>query len=139
MRKVHEHSIKVRFSETDQLGHVNNNNYFVYMEEARIHFFEALDLVGDGEWKFVVASVKCDFIQQLYFGQSITIKSFVTKIGNSSFHLQQNIHEEGSGKLVAEGNSVVVQFDFATQKSEPMSEWMKQQLASCQFETTEGR
>lgn len=139
MRQVHEHSIKVRFSETDQLGHVNNNNYFVYMEEARIHFFEALDLVGDGEWKFVVASVKCDFLQQLYFGQSITIKSFVTKIGNSSFHLQQNMYEKESGDLVAEGMSVVVQFDFTNQKSEKMSDWMKEQLASCQFETTEGR
>ncbi|AKG05136.1 MULTISPECIES: acyl-CoA thioesterase [Salimicrobium] len=136
---MHEHDIKVRFSETDQLGHVNNNNYFIYMEEARIHFFDYLDLVGDGEWKFVVASVKCDFVKQLYFGQSITIKSFVTKIGNSSFHLKQNMYEKESGELVAEGDSVVVQYDFKTEASEKMSEWMKNQLASCQFETAEGR
>ncbi|SDJ50053.1 acyl-CoA thioesterase [Salimicrobium halophilum] len=135
---MHEHSIKVRFSETDQLGHVNNNNYFVYMEESRIHFFEDLSLVGDGEWKFVVASVQCDFIRQLYFGQSITIKSFVTKIGNSSFHLQQNMYEKESGDLVAEGKSVVVQFDFTAQKSEQMPEWMKHRLASYELTTTEG-
>ncbi|WP_347861370.1 thioesterase family protein [Salimicrobium sp. PL1-032A] len=135
---MHEHSIKVRFSETDQLGHVNNNNYFVYMEEARIHFFEDADLTGGGDWRFVVASVQCDFIRQLYFGQSITIKSFVTKIGNSSFHLQQNMYEQKSNNLVAEGRSVVVQFDFSSQQSEPMSGWMKRQLAAYEPVTKEG-
>jgi acyl-CoA thioester hydrolase len=33
------HSIKVRFSETDMFGHLNNTVPFVYFEEERIQFF----------------------------------------------------------------------------------------------------
>ena len=36
--------IQVRFSDTDQLGHINNVSYFSYFEYGRIAYLEALDL-----------------------------------------------------------------------------------------------
>lgn len=129
---MHEIEVGVRFCETDLLGHVNNNNFFVYMEDSRIRFFNDLGLVGE-EWNFILASTKCDFIKQVYFNQSLIIKSYVVKIGNSSFHLEQDMYEKESAELVAKGKSVIVQFDFEKQKSAPLTEAMKQQLASQQF------
>lgn len=34
--------VKVRFSETDMYGHVNNTKVFAYFEYARIEYFKAL-------------------------------------------------------------------------------------------------
>ena len=39
---MQELEVNVRFSETDALGHINNTSYFIYLEEARMKFFEAL-------------------------------------------------------------------------------------------------
>ncbi|QAS51978.1 acyl-CoA thioesterase [Halobacillus litoralis] len=129
---MHEHEVKIRFCETDLLGHVNNNNFFIYMEDSRIRFFDDLELVGD-DWNFILASTKCDFIKQVYFNQTLVIHSHVDKIGNSSFHLIQEMFEKESGELVAKGKSVIVQFDFGKQQSHPLSEKMKEMLASYQL------
>lgn len=131
---MHEMEVNVRFCETDLLGHVNNNNFFVYMEDARIRFFNDLNLVGN-DWNFILASTKCDFIKQVYFNQTLLIRSHVGKIGNSSFHLEQEMFEKDSGELVAKGLSVVVQFDFEHQQSKPLSQEMRESLESFQLAT----
>ncbi|MFG6149850.1 acyl-CoA thioesterase [Halobacillus sp. B23F22_1] len=129
---MHETEIQVRFCETDLLGHVNNNNFFIYMEDARIRFFNDLKLV-DEDWNFILASTKCDFLKQVFYGQQLVIKSGVVKIGNSSFHLEQDMYEKTTGELVAKGISVIVQFDFEKQVSQPLSVEMKKQLEAYQL------
>lgn len=37
---MYETQVKVRFCETDALGHINNTSYFIYLEEARIAFLK---------------------------------------------------------------------------------------------------
>ena len=82
---MHELEVNVRFSETDALGHINNTSYFVYLEEARMKFFEALGLATNVEsWNFLLASTKCDFIAQGYFNQLLTIRTSLTKVGTKS-------------------------------------------------------
>jgi acyl-CoA thioester hydrolase len=97
------------------------------MEDARIQFFRDVENV-EGKWKYIVASLSCDFIRQVYFGQTLIIRSHVTKVGNSSFHLEQEMIEKESGELVAKGKSVIVQFNFEKQKSEPLTEELKSRL-----------
>ncbi|WP_226584850.1 acyl-CoA thioesterase [Halobacillus litoralis] len=129
---MHEIEVNVRFCETDLLGHVNNSNFFIYMEDARIRFFQDLNLV-EKDWNFIMASAKCDFIKQVYYNQTLKIRNNVSKIGNSSFHLEQRMFEEQTGELVAKGESVIVQFDFEEQKSKPLTPEMKENLQSYQL------
>lgn len=118
--------IKVRFSETDLLGHVNNASYFVYLEEARIEFLR--DILPDKKRSFVVVSVKCDFIQQAYFDQRLIIHTSIVEIGNTSFTLVHEIKDKESGQLIAKGQSVVVHFNIEKQKSEPLTAEMRERL-----------
>ena len=37
--------VKVRFSETDMFGHVNNTVPFTYFEEARMEFLKSIGLM----------------------------------------------------------------------------------------------
>lgn len=118
--------IKVRFSETDLLGHVNNASYFVYLEEARIDFLR--EVLPEKKKTFVVVSVKCDFIRQAYFGQRLIIHTSIVEIGNTSFTLIHEIKDKESGQLIAKGQSVVVHYNFEKQKSEPLTPNMRERL-----------
>ncbi|MEQ6375655.1 thioesterase family protein [Bacillaceae bacterium S4-13-56] len=123
----HEFGVKVRFSETDALGHVSNISYFIYLEDARIEFFRKLGAnLGMGNWHFIVANVSCDFIQQAHFDDHITIESTVSKIGNTSFHIKHELYTDKG--LVARGKAVVVYFDFEAQKPIPVPTEFKKAL-----------
>lgn len=124
-----ETNITVRFGETDLLGHVNNVSYFAYLEHARVQFFKVLTTREKNDaWQFILASVKCDFLAQAYFDQSLTIVTKVARIGNKSFELEHVISDNETGKLVAKGHSTVVYFDFKEQESKPIPENVREKL-----------
>jgi acyl-CoA thioester hydrolase len=126
---MYETRIKVRFCETDALGHINNTSYFIYLEEARVDFFEAMGSPMNAEkWEYILASAKCDFVAQGYFNQVLKVKTFVTKVGNKSFTLGHEMVDSETGTLIARGEAVIVYFNFDTQQSEPLPEDIKQFL-----------
>lgn len=126
---IHEIQVDVRFSETDALGHVNNTSYFIYLEEARIRFIEALGISMDvQQWNFILASTKCDFVSQGYFNQRLLIKTWVSKIGTKSFQLEHEIGCAHTGEVIAKANAVMVYFDFEKQASEPVPELLREGL-----------
>lgn len=121
--------VKVRFGETDALGHINNTSYFIYTEEARVRFFEALGYsMNTGNWQFIMASTKCDFINQGYFNQELSIKTYVSRIGTKSFQLEHDMICMKTNKLIAKGEATVVYFDFEKQQSEVIPESLREKL-----------
>lgn len=126
---VHEIPVKVRFSETDALGHISNISYFIYLEEARTEFFADLGFGRDiNNWKIILASASCDFVSQGYYNQRLVVQTAVSRIGNSSFQVVHEIKDAASGELVAKGQASAVHFNFKTQKSEVLPEANRQLL-----------
>lgn len=124
-------SIIPRFGETDALGHVNNASYFSYLEEARIRFFEEIGYnISSKEWNFILASTKCDFVNQGYFNQQMTINTYVSRIGTKSFQLEHDIICSQTGEIIAKANAIIVYFDFEKQKSAPIPGLLKEGLKS---------
>jgi len=129
---MHEIEVTARFNETDALGHINNTSYFIYLEEARIRFIEALGSDKDTkDWNFILASTKCDFIRQGYFNQQFLIKTYVSRIGTKSFQLEHEIILAETNELVARGNAIMVYFNFAMQESAPLPELLVKELRKC--------
>lgn len=126
---MEQFTITARFCETDALGHINNTSYFIYLEEARIKFFQSL---GYGmklqDWNFILASTKCDFINQGHFNQKLTVSTYITKVGSKSFHLEHEIKCEETDQLIAKGNAIIVYFNFKEQRSEEIPEIFRVQL-----------
>lgn len=122
-------TIMTRFCETDALGHINNTSYFIYLEEARIKFFQ---LLGYGmnlqDWNFILASTKCDFINQGYFNQKLVISTYISKIGSKSFQLEHEITCEETNIFIAKANAVIVYFNFNEQRSEIIPDLFRSQL-----------
>ncbi|WP_085524582.1 acyl-CoA thioesterase [Tuberibacillus sp. Marseille-P3662] len=125
----HETELKVRFVETDAIGHVNNVSYYIYLEQARIEFLESLGTAMTiSDWKFVVVHMNLDFVGQSYFNDRLNVTTNIRRIGTKSFTLVHRIYRKETGETVVEGEAVLVYFNFDTQESESMPESLKNQL-----------
>ena len=112
-------TITPRFAETDALGHINNTVIPVWLEQARTPVFRLfipdLDI---RQWRLIIAKIEVNFWQEILYGHEVQVRTYVEKIGTSSFHLGQEVHQQE--QLCAKGVSVMVHFDYHTRKSEPI-------------------
>lgn len=112
--------IQPRFSETDALGHINNTVLTVWFEACRTPIFKIFTPeLNLQQWPLIVASIQVDFKAQLHYGQEVEIKSWISRIGNSSFDVTQQAWQQG--KCCAEGKTALVRFDYQSQQASPLS------------------
>ncbi|MTK64839.1 MAG: acyl-CoA thioesterase [Methanobacterium sp.] len=118
-----------RFGDIDGLRHVNNTVLAIWFEEARNPVFRMftpdLDLSYEN-WKLIMVRTEFDFVGEMYYGEDIEIRTFVEKIGNSSFTLGHEAWQRG--KLNVRGKAVVVHFNFIEKQSMPIPESIRSQL-----------
>lgn len=113
--------ISMRWGDLDLYGHVNNTNYFRYMEEGRVELLDALGIVirpgGRGP---VVVNVNCTFLVPMTYPGTVEVRTYVGPPGRSSFMTYVEMRLEGDATLYAEGHAKVVWADMATGKSVPL-------------------
>jgi acyl-CoA thioester hydrolase len=111
--------IEPRVSETDGVGHINNTTIPIWFEAGRNQLFKLFTPDSSFEnWKMIILNMNVDYVDQIYFGKNVEIKTWVKRIGNSSLELYEEIHQEN--RLCAKGTAVYVNFNLQTQKSEPI-------------------
>jgi acyl-CoA thioester hydrolase len=119
--------ISPRFSDTDALGHINNTVFAVWFEGARQDVFKIFTPeLNVRQWPLIIASVKLDYHAQTHYGAEVEIRTYISRIGGSSFDVYQEAWQHGV-KTVS-GTAVLVQFDYATNKTVLISAVQKQQL-----------
>ncbi|GGE76322.1 acyl-CoA thioesterase [Priestia taiwanensis] len=126
--------INVRFSETDMFGHLNNTVMFVYFEEARIEYFKHMEFMQEWvkmsvEMMPVVADLQCDYIRQVYFGESLRLYVKSARVGTSSVDLHYMAKNE-QGKICFVGRGTMVNVSKKTGKSMSWPEEWKERLES---------
>ena len=108
--------ITPRFSDTDALGHINNTKAPVWFEGAREPIFRLFTPDLDpSKWQLIIAKVEILYHGQLFFGQPVEIKTYIGRIGSSSFDVYQELWQHN--KMCVSGTASMVHFDFKTQKS----------------------
>ncbi|MGL4517652.1 acyl-CoA thioesterase [Shewanella sp.] len=121
--------IHPRFTETDGLGHINNTVIPVWCEAARTPIFEIFNPELDlHQWNLIVAGFTVAFIAPTYYGKSVTVKTYVSRIGNSSFELTQTCWQ--AGNKTAEVKTTLVHYDYGSEKSRPIPTGIRTVLAS---------
>lgn len=124
--------LQPRFADTDALGHINNTVFAVWFEGARQGVFRIftpeLDLK---HWPLIVASVKLDYHAQTHYGAEVEIRTYISRIGGSSFDVYQEAWQQGV-KTVS-GTAVMVQFDYNNNKAKPISVQQNEQLELHRF------
>ena len=122
-----EHKFLPRFNDTDALGHINNASYSTWFEEARRPIFQFfIPDLDPKKWSLIIARVEVDFLAQGHYQKETTVKTWVEKVGNSSFVLLQEAYQEE--KIICRGKSFLVHFDYGTQKSVTIPASIRTQL-----------
>mgnify|MGYP006156525859 FL=1 len=121
--------ITPRFSDTDALGHINNTVFAVWFEGARLPVFKIFTPeLNLQHWPLIVASVKLDYHAQTHYGSEVELRTFISRIGGSSFDVYQEAWQGGI-KTVS-GTAVMVQFDYTSNKAVAISTAQRTQLAA---------
>ena len=122
--------IKIRFSETDMFGHMNNVSVFTYFEEARIAFMDKIELFdfnGNPDELPIVADLQCDYHAQVYFGESIKLYIKPAKLGNSSIDIHYMAVKK-DGTICFTGRGKLVKVNIKTGKPSPLTDEEKSKL-----------
>ncbi len=121
--------VSPRFGDIDGLGHVNNTVLPIWFEIGRTSIFKLfspeLDLSPD-VWHLILVRTEFDFLRQMYFRFDVEIRTFIAKIGNSSFTVGHEAWQEG--ELKVKGQAVLVYYDFKLQKAMPLPESVREML-----------
>ncbi|OVE82455.1 hypothetical protein BVY03_00895 [bacterium K02(2017)] len=128
-----ETQVKIRFSDTDAMGHCNNARMISYMEEGRVEYFKKLfphvtranqfDL-----FPFILAEIQCSYKAPAFCNQLLIVSLGTTHIGTKSFTFEYDIYEAESKQMVATGKSIQVMYDYKNNKTITIPQEIKEKI-----------
>jgi acyl-CoA thioester hydrolase len=121
----------IRWGDMDAMQHVNNVQFFRYLESARIAYFSDLLPAGCKPDKYtVLADLQCSFLQQLHYPGSVDVGTRLQRLGNSSIHLDCAIFRPEDEQAAATARAVIVWYDFTLNRSISLPAQVRQSLLS---------
>ncbi len=113
-------SIQVRFSDIDGYMHVNNGIFFNYFEHARAQY-----LYEKCDWNImeigtVVARIELDYVKPIHLDDKVQAWVSCTRVGNSSFDLEQVLASEDQSTIFAKCKTVMVSVSMKNMKPVPI-------------------
>lgn len=121
------HQQSVAWGDMDAFGHVNNVQYYRYMESARIRYLDALNIFNQNVVT-VVASSQCKYLSPVVYPDQLKVATRVEELRNSAFRMSYILWSEAQNKIVATGDAVVVCVDNKTMQKTAIPESIKEQI-----------
>ena len=124
---VYETRFVVRWGDMDAMGHVNNTQYFRYMESARIDWMTASGINPDpGGTGPVIVHAFCNFYQQLAYPDEVLLRMFVSDPARTTFETWATMERVTQpGVICAAGGGTVIWVDFPRQKAAALPDWIR--------------
>jgi acyl-CoA thioester hydrolase len=110
----------VIWGDMDAYGHVNNTVYFRYFEDARMAFFEKAGVAEHKEQSAIgpiLAATHCNFRLPLDYPDRIHIAVRARILSPKKINLEYAVFSESRGAIAADGESLVVYYDYAQGRS----------------------
>ena len=106
-RKRHEHRLRVRYAETDQMGVVHHANYLLYLEESRTTLMAErgcsyAEMERSG-FALPVRKLELRFRSPARYEDALTVRTWVAKLGSASVTFASEVWREADQTLVATG------------------------------------
>jgi acyl-CoA thioester hydrolase len=121
----------IQWGDQDAFGHVNNTAAIRWFESARIAYLDVNGLghlMAHGETGVILASITCHYRKQLLYPDAVHVGASVTKLGRTSLVMKHLLYSEKLNAVAAEGESVIVLFDYTTQRPIRIPEELRTQL-----------
>ena len=125
---VYEMTLPIRWGDMDAMAHVNNTNYFRYMEVIRLEWLRSLGERLDGKTVegLIIVNAFCTFHKQFEFPGDILARLYVSDPGRTSFESWTTMtRAEEPDAVYASGGSTIVWVDYTKQKSIPLPEHIR--------------
>jgi acyl-CoA thioester hydrolase len=120
-------SLQTRFNDYDSKGHVNNAVYLTYFELGRVHAWAAAGGEVDGD--FILAEAKISYRSPARMGDPLELEVVTTEIRTKAWVWRYRILDARDERLVAEGETVQVMYDYAAGRTVPIPAAMREGLA----------
>ena len=108
------------WGDMDAFGHINNTVYFRYFEDARIAYFDHLG-VHEQMKQFsvgpILATTQRNFRLPLDYPDRINIATRASLLSPKKFNMEYVVFSERQGVIIAEGDGLIVYYDYANGKS----------------------
>jgi acyl-CoA thioester hydrolase len=126
----HIYEQTVVWRDLDAYAHVNNAVYATYFENARLDFLESLTRGCGEDFRVILAEQTIRYRSQAKLHDRLLIETRIREVRNSSFIMVATITDAADGRLVAEGEAVLVHFDYQAGRPVPVSPaWRERLLA----------
>ena len=121
--------VKVVFRDIDGMRHANHAAYVTYFESARNEYWMLVTGITTVEdFDFVLAELTVRFQAAAKLGDELIVGIRTTELRRSSFLMEGVIVDSRTGKLMAEAHSAQVMYDYATDRSIPISDERRRQV-----------
>ena len=122
--------LDIRWSDMDELRHVNNAVYLTYFEQARVYYFQE---ACQWDWKeigVILASAHVDYLGPVVFPNPTYVYVRTSKIGTKSFEISYLITSivNGVEELTTTGYTTMVLYDYETNKSVVIPDFLKARI-----------
>ena len=119
--------LQIRFNDVDKFGHVNNTVYFQFYDTAKTDYIATVCKGVDWErLAIVVVKIEAEFVAQIKGDDHIAGRTRIVKIGNKSFHLEQDVIDTNTQEVKSRCLSVMVLYDLERQQTIPLpDEWRR--------------
>lgn len=131
----------VRWGDMDAYQHVNNTVYFRYFESARIAYFEEMGMLkyrSEENIGPILGSVQCRFRIPLTYPDTITVGVTIPEVGLDRFVTRHVVISHRHGRIAAEGEGVVVMYNYTTGQKSTIPESLRQQISALEARVQKG-
>jgi acyl-CoA thioester hydrolase len=121
--------LETRYADYDSKGHANNAVYLTYFEMAR-HRVWVDCMLGDADFPFIVAEATVRYVSEAMIGQPLDIEIVTSEVRTKAWVWSYVIRATEGDRVVAEGRTVQVMYDYAARRTMPIPDAMRALLAT---------
>lgn len=125
-------AINIAWGEMDAFQHINNVIYFRYFESGRVKYLDEMGAMSEMERNGIgpiLHSIGCRFRFPLTYPDRIRVGVRVTELGEDRFTLHHRIVSERHNRIAAEGEGLVVMFDYRRNEKAPLPDFLRDAIA----------
>jgi len=125
----------VHWGDMDAFQHVNNKVYFRYFEDVRLAYLQeigSLDYMKQHKSGPVLASTSCNFKALVLYPDTLHIATRTFDLQAKRVSMEYVVYSEQQQKIVADGEGLMVYFDFASGRSVEIPEEIASKIKALQ-------
>ena len=119
--------LQTRFNDYDSKGHVNNAVFLTYFELGRVQAWLAAGGEVDGD--FILAEAKISYRSPAMMGDPLELEVTTAEIRTKAWVWRYRVIDPRDERLVAEGETVQVMFDYGARRTVPIPAALREGLA----------